>query len=154
MAHGSLVPSLLITTLLQRKLRGIGGRRLLLDGFPRSRQNAVEFQEQCGRPELALHLVCDEEVMVERILRRAESQGRSDDNIETARRRIAAADVRSGHRSWTHEGSMGTSSTGCQKRKGGVCIGVTTTTPMTTTGPATTTQQQVNAAAALLADIT
>ena len=88
MAKGDLVPSAMITAMLRRRLRGSGGRRLLLDGFPRSRQNAIDFAAQCGRPELALHLVCDEEVMIERILKRAEVEGRADDNIETARQRI------------------------------------------------------------------
>jgi adenylate kinase len=88
MAKGELLPSSMITTMLRRRLRGLGGRRLLLDGFPRSRQNAIDFEEQCGRPELALHLVCSEEVMIERIMRRAESEGRADDTLETARRRV------------------------------------------------------------------
>ena len=89
MARGDLVPSEMITTMLRRRLRGAGGRRLLLDGFPRSRQNAIDFEQLCGRPELALHLACDEEVMVQRILKRAQSEGRADDNLETAQRRIA-----------------------------------------------------------------
>ena len=62
----------------------LGGRRLLLDGFPRSRDNAIDFEAQCGRPELALHLVCDEEKMLERILRRAQTEGRADDTRKAA----------------------------------------------------------------------
>jgi adenylate kinase len=88
MARGDLVSSELITTLLRRRMRAFGGRRLLLDGFPRSRQNAIDFEAQCGRPELALHLTCPEDIMIERILRRAESEGRADDNRETATQRI------------------------------------------------------------------
>jgi adenylate kinase family enzyme len=89
MAKGELVPSSMIVAMLRRKMRGKGARRLLLDGFPRSRENAGGFAAECGRPELALHLVCPDEVMIQRILKRAETQGRADDNLETAKRRIA-----------------------------------------------------------------
>ena len=49
MLRGELVSSALIVTLLRRRMRSFGGRRLLLDGFPRSRENAVDFEAQCGR---------------------------------------------------------------------------------------------------------
>lgn len=88
MARGDLVPSSMIVAMLRRKLRGKGARRLLLDGFPRSAENAEGFAAECGRPELALHLVCPDELMIERILKRADLEGRADDNLETARRRI------------------------------------------------------------------
>ena len=35
-------------------MRAFPGKRILLDGFPRSRENAVDFEAQCGHPELAL----------------------------------------------------------------------------------------------------
>jgi adenylate kinase family enzyme len=74
MERGELVSSELIVTLLRRRMRQFGGRRLLLDGFPRSQQNAIDFGDQCGRPELALNLVCSEEVMLQRILKRAQAR--------------------------------------------------------------------------------
>jgi len=89
MKAGGLVPSETITTLLRRRMRAFGARRLLIDGFPRSRQNAIDFADQCGRPELALYLTCPEHVMVERILRRGRDSGRSDDNSDAAMARIA-----------------------------------------------------------------
>jgi len=84
----------------------------LLDGFPRSLENARDFVELCGPPELALHLNCDDTVMIERILSRAANGGgggggddsgdandagaaaaaaaaaRSDDNVHTAIQRL------------------------------------------------------------------
>ena len=89
MARGELVSSELIVTLLRRRMRRFGQRRLLLDGFPRSLQNAIDFEAQCGKPELALLLHCPEETMIERILKRSAQLGRTDDNLETARRRCA-----------------------------------------------------------------
>ena len=88
MRQGELVPSETVVALLRRRMRTYPGRRLLLDGFPRSRQNAEDFAALCGKPELALHLTCPDSVMVERILKRADEQGRADDNYETALARI------------------------------------------------------------------
>jgi len=71
-------------------MRKFPGRRVLLDGFPRSLENAIDFSRQMGKPELALHLVCDDTVMMERILKRSRENpdGRTDDNIDTALNRL------------------------------------------------------------------
>merc|ERR1719424_1837758 len=56
-------------------------------------QRGGHVHRMCGtRPGLvpqALHLVCDEEKMLERILRRAQTEGRADDTRKAAVRRIA-----------------------------------------------------------------
>eukprot|EP00580_Thalassiosira_gravida_P001342 CAMPEP_0201610132 /NCGR_PEP_ID=MMETSP0492-20130828/15875_1 /ASSEMBLY_ACC=CAM_ASM_000837 /TAXON_ID=420259 /ORGANISM="Thalassiosira gravida, Strain GMp14c1" /LENGTH=438 /DNA_ID=CAMNT_0048075831 /DNA_START=55 /DNA_END=1371 /DNA_ORIENTATION=- len=103
MARGDLVSSALVTALMRRRMRLHPGRRILLDGFPRSLENARDFVELCGPPELALHLDCDDTVLIERILarggksakdaERAASEGeqvnvRSDDNVHTAIQRL------------------------------------------------------------------
>jgi adenylate kinase len=94
MVRGDLVSSAVIVTLMKRKMRrpGNAGKRVLLDGFPRSLQNATDLMELCGQPELALHLKCDDTVLIERILKRkeeaADSGGRDDDNIKTALKRL------------------------------------------------------------------
>ena len=61
MIRGDLVSSAVIVTLMRRKMRlpENAGKRVLLDGFPRSPQNATDLVELCGQPELALHLQCD-----------------------------------------------------------------------------------------------
>jgi len=69
-------------------------------------QNAQDFTASCGQPELALHLYCDDTILLERILKRGalakhdsadmkttslNGNGhdvRTDDNIETALRRM------------------------------------------------------------------
>lgn len=90
--RGELVSSALMTALIRRRMRDYPGRRVLLDGFPRSLENARDFADLIGKPELALHLNCDDTILMERILMRAKEQskngGRSDDNIETALRRL------------------------------------------------------------------
>jgi len=104
MTRGDLVSSAVIVTLMRRKMRQPenAGKRVLLDGFPRSLQNASDLVELCGQPELALHLQCDDTILIERILKRKEEalkdddggddqnkgEVRDDDNIKTALKRL------------------------------------------------------------------
>lgn len=88
MKSGGLVSSAIMVALMQKRMRDHPGKRILLDGFPRSRQNASDLVELCGKPELALHLDCDDTVLIERIMNRGLSGDRADDNIHTALQRI------------------------------------------------------------------
>jgi adenylate kinase len=109
MKRGELVSSAVITTLIRRHSRSFPGQRVLLDGFPRSVENANDFLDLIGKPELALHLDCDDTILMERIMKRGQeakanaaaavngnSNGdeapgeapRADDNFETAIQRL------------------------------------------------------------------
>ena len=88
MKSGGLVSSAMMVTLMQKKMRAHPGKRVLLDGFPRSRENAQDLMMLCGKPELALHLSCEDTILIERILKRGKSGARADDNIDTALTRI------------------------------------------------------------------
>ena len=106
MERGELVSSATVTALMRRRMRAFPGRRVLLDGFPRSLENARDFVELCGPPELALHLDCDDTVLLERILARGgmsareaklaekkegegeKAKARADDNVHTAIQRL------------------------------------------------------------------
>lgn len=57
MARGELVSSAIMVALMKRRMRDHPGKRVLLDGFPRSLENAHDLVALCGKPELALHLV-------------------------------------------------------------------------------------------------
>ncbi|KAL9190473.1 hypothetical protein ACHAXT_007684 [Thalassiosira profunda] len=88
MKGGGLVPSSMIVALVQKRMKDHPGKRVLLDGFPRSAENARDLVTLCGRPELALHLDCDDTILIERILARGRTGARADDNIATALTRI------------------------------------------------------------------
>lgn len=93
MQQGGLVSSAVIVTLIRRHMRGHPGKRVLLDGFPRSPENAHDLVELCGVPELALHLDCDDTILLERIIGRGRKgketgQARADDNFDTALQRL------------------------------------------------------------------
>lgn len=80
--------SAIMVTLMQKRMKDHPGKRILLDGFPRSQENAEDLVTLCGVPELALHLTCDDTVLLERIMKRGESGDRSDDNFQTGIQRI------------------------------------------------------------------
>jgi len=93
MERGELVSSAVITALIRRHMRNFPGKRVLLDGFPRSIENALELVALMGKPELALHLDCDDTVLMERIIGRGregieKGNGRADDNFDTALQRL------------------------------------------------------------------
>lgn len=62
--------------------------RFLIDGFPRKLDQAVFFEETVCPSALTLFLNCPEDVMLQRLLKRGETSGREDDNVESIRKRF------------------------------------------------------------------
>ena len=65
--------------------------RFLIDGFPRSKDNLDGWEETMGDKADVEHLLflnTSEEIMTERILKRAETSGRIDDNEDAIRKRL------------------------------------------------------------------
>ncbi|XP_078448062.1 UMP-CMP kinase 3-like isoform X2 [Wolffia australiana] len=85
--NGQIVPSEITVRLIQREIESASTNRVLIDGFPRSEENRIEFERIVGvEPDLVLYFNCPEEEMVKRVLSR--NQGRSDDNVETLKKRF------------------------------------------------------------------
>ncbi|PRW59530.1 UMP-CMP kinase 3-like [Chlorella sorokiniana] len=85
--NGQIVPSHVTISLLQRAMDESGKHKFLIDGFPRNEENRASFEKQTGiSPEFVLFFDCPEEVMERRLLGR--NEGRTDDNIETIRKRF------------------------------------------------------------------
>lgn len=64
----------------------------LLDGFPRT-MHQVEFladylKSKSEKLDVVLSLVCDDDALIDRLLKRAELEGRADDNEETIKNRM------------------------------------------------------------------
>lgn len=70
---------------------GFEGGRFLIDGFPRNIENLSSW-EKLMNPKITLpfilHLECGQDVMTNRLLKRGETSGRSDDNIESIKKRF------------------------------------------------------------------
>lgn len=86
-ANGQIVPSSVTVALLQAAMDASGKRQFLIDGFPRNEENRAAFEAQTGiQPRFVLFFDCPEDVMERRLLSR--NEGRTDDNIETIRKRF------------------------------------------------------------------
>jgi adenylate kinase len=95
--RGELVPDeLVIDLIMPRMLRGARNGGYVLDGFPRSIGQAREARrlaEEGGFvADAVIYLDVPREELVNRILGRARTEGRSDDNLEVIRRRLAVFD--------------------------------------------------------------
>jgi adenylate kinase len=90
MDRGVLVPDELIVGMVRDAIADADGRRVLLDGFPRTVAQAGALADTLAEleRELTAALLIDvpDDVVMERILSRG--QGRSDDNPETVRERL------------------------------------------------------------------
>lgn len=80
--------------LLEKAMKKVGfeGGRFLIDGFPRNIENLSTWEKIMNSKTVTpfiLHLVCSEETMLNRLLKRGETSGRSDDNINSIKKRFA-----------------------------------------------------------------
>lgn len=85
--NGQIVPSHVTVSLLEKAMKESGKDTFLIDGFPRNEENRASFEKQTGiSPRCVLFFDCSEQVMQERLLGR--NEGRTDDNIETIKKRF------------------------------------------------------------------
>jgi adenylate kinase len=92
--RGELVPDALMIDLIRDRLDGAdAGAGFVLDGFPRTTVQAAaldEMLQEIGRPlTIVFELQVPQDVAIERLLRRATEEGRSDDTPQAIERRIA-----------------------------------------------------------------
>jgi adenylate kinase len=94
---GELVPDALMVDLIRERLGEDDAESgFVLDGFPRTLAQAEALDEmlaEIGKPvSVVLELRVPRDVAIERLLRRAELEGRADDTPETIERRLALYD--------------------------------------------------------------
>jgi adenylate kinase (isozyme 1 subfamily) len=89
MEDGKLVPLEAVLDLLQAAmLKAEDSPGFLIDGFPREMNQGLEFEKKITACHLVLSYECSEEVMTQRLLERGKTSGRSDDNVETIKKRF------------------------------------------------------------------
>lgn len=86
--EGKIVPGEITINLLKKAVEGSDAPGVLIDGFPRKLAQAGAFEKDVSEFEFVLFLDCPEEVMESRLLKRGETSGRVDDNIESIRKRF------------------------------------------------------------------
>ncbi|KAF2725434.1 UMP-CMP kinase-like protein [Polychaeton citri CBS 116435] len=90
--EGLIVPMEVTIQLLENAMNDTitetGNRLFLIDGFPRKMDQALAFEEKVVKSKFTLFFDCPEDVMHQRLLKRGESSGRSDDNEESIKKRF------------------------------------------------------------------
>lgn len=93
--EGKLVPSSVVVKLIRKKLEAKakeGKTCALIDGFPRNEENREVWRAEFGdsiEERGVLFFDVSEEEMEKRLIKRGETSGRADDNVETIRKRFA-----------------------------------------------------------------
>ncbi|XP_069465218.1 adenylate kinase isoenzyme 1 isoform X2 [Ambystoma mexicanum] len=90
MEKGELVPldtvlDMLKDAMLAKVAKSSG---FLIDGYPREVKQGHEFEKKIAPASLLLYIDAGAETMTKRLLKRAETSGRADDNAETIKKRL------------------------------------------------------------------
>ncbi|XP_061879274.1 adenylate kinase isoenzyme 5 isoform X1 [Entelurus aequoreus] len=87
--NGELAPQETTITEIKQKIMKIpDANGIVIDGFPRDVGQALSFEDQICTPDLVLFLACTNHHLKERLQKRAEQQGRPDDNPKAIDRRL------------------------------------------------------------------
>nr|XP_017011356.2 UMP-CMP kinase [Drosophila takahashii] len=91
--NGKIVPVEVTCSLLENAMKASGKSRFLIDGFPRNQDNLDGWNRQMSEKvdmQFVLFFDCSEDVCVQRCLGRGQSgTGRTDDNMESLKKRIS-----------------------------------------------------------------
>merc|ERR1711965_1109665 len=89
MKKGELVPQDVILELLRDAMTSRPDcKGFLIDGFPRDIPQGKKFEDKVGKCKMILYFECSNDCMTSRLLGRAQSSGRADDNIDTIKLRL------------------------------------------------------------------
>ena len=92
MKSGQLVPDPVMVRIVSERLRRHPNEDVLLDGFPRTLEQARALDElldgEGRRVDMVVALTAPEEVLIERLLQRAQVQNRADDTRQAIQERM------------------------------------------------------------------
>jgi len=90
MEKGDLVPLDTVLALIKDKMLATAATShgYLIDGYPRELEQGKRFEETVGPVECVLYFNVSDATMTKRLLKRAETSGRVDDNEETIKKRL------------------------------------------------------------------
>jgi len=88
--QGTIVPSQITIDLLKAAMKdsSVKCEYFLIDGFPRNIAQGIAFEDQVEPCKALLFFECPDDVLVGRLLKRSQTSGRDDDNIEAIRKRL------------------------------------------------------------------
>lgn len=90
MEKGDLVPLETVLDMLRDAMvkKAATSKGFLIDGYPRELEQGTKFEKDVGPVECVLYFEVADETMTKRLLKRAETSGRVDDNEETIKKRL------------------------------------------------------------------
>ncbi|CAF1268752.1 unnamed protein product [Rotaria sordida] len=90
MTEGKLVPMEVVLDLLKENMikNADKSKGFLIDGYPREIAQAKKFEELIAPCNLVLYINANDATMTKRLLHRAQTSGRVDDNEETIKKRL------------------------------------------------------------------
>lgn len=89
MTKGELVSNDTVLALMKKNIENNKeAKGFLIDGYPRTVDQGIAFEKIVGETCAVVYLEVSNEIMVQRLLKRAETSGRADDNEETIRKRL------------------------------------------------------------------
>lgn len=88
--QGTIVPSQITIDLLKAAMKSSADTcdYFLIDGFPRNVAQGIAFEDQVSPCQALLFFDCPEDILVDRILKRSQTSGRDDDNLDAIRKRL------------------------------------------------------------------
>lgn len=87
--EGQIVPGHITIALLKKAIMETSiDKVVLVDGFPREMKQCLDFEDQIVPCQIVLFFNCPESVLEERLLKRGLTSGRTDDNIESIKKRF------------------------------------------------------------------
>ncbi len=91
--EGNLVPDDLIIDMIDHKLDNLyNATGVIFDGFPRTKEQAIALKALLTSHKVSVDLVVnlnvDKNEVIDRLLKRGETSGRTDDNLETIEKRL------------------------------------------------------------------
>merc|ERR1712212_851279 len=90
METGQLVPLAVVLDLLAEAMlnKVSGSKGYLIDGYPREVAQGEQFEAEIAPCAHILYFEVSDDTMTQRLLKRGETSGRADDNVETIKKRL------------------------------------------------------------------
>ncbi|XP_045511736.1 adenylate kinase isoenzyme 1 isoform X2 [Colias croceus] len=90
MERGELVPNDIVLDLLREAIVAASGQAkgFLIDGYPREKSQGIAFEKAIAPVTVIIYFEASSETLTQRLLGRAASSGRADDNAETIKLRL------------------------------------------------------------------
>ena len=85
----SIYQATVLDLLAEAMIKKLGGSKgFLIDGYPREVAQGEEFEKAIAPCKHILYFEVSDDTMTQRLLKRAETSGRADDNVETIKKRL------------------------------------------------------------------